>query len=238
MTIRNRLLVLLLAIALTPLIVTSVLQQASTRMARSRLSSATRETLEKAAQQTLQEQLYSHVEILERERQLTDALLRRQVREVELRLAHLTPPPASAELPGRIDRPRFPPDPNRPGMPPRPQGPRRSGDSAPRPGVESGDRGMRLEPRDRGRLPLMPAVEMALIDYQFGSDPDLANPTTPHHPSLSEMSEPNTQRLAVNYRAQSCFVVRDSNEAWLEGEACRTGKGSWKVDQARLLDRT
>jgi len=32
--------------------------------------------------------------------------------------------------------------------------------------------------------------------------------------------------------------VKASNEAWLEGEACRTAKGSWKVDQARMLDRT
>ncbi|MCL5282563.1 MAG: SpoIIE family protein phosphatase [Planctomycetes bacterium] len=218
MTIRNRLLVLLLAIALTPLIVTSVLQQVSNWMARSRLSSATRETLEKAAQQTLQEQLYSHVEILERERRLTDALLRRQVREVELRLAPLTgfpnatsrvwgptPPPASAELPGRMDRPRLPPDPNRPG---------RRDDSAPRPRPEFGERGGRPEPFERRRPRFMPAVEMALIDYQFGLDPNLANPSTPHHPYLSEPLDPNAQRPAVNYRAQSCFVVRDSNETW------------------------
>ena len=60
----------------------------------------------------------------------------------------------------------------------------------------------------------MPAVEMALVDHQFGSDPNLANPSTPHHPYLSEMLDPNALRLAVDYRAQSCFVVRDSNETW------------------------
>jgi sigma-B regulation protein RsbU (phosphoserine phosphatase) len=214
MTIRNRLLVLLLAIALTPLIATSVLQQASIWMARTRLSSATRETLEKAAQQTLQEQLYSHVEILERERQLTDALLRRQVREVELRLAHLTPPPASAGLPGRMDRPRFRPDPNRPNLPAPPPGPGRGDDSGVQPRPEFGGRGRRPEPFERRRPSSMPAVEMALIDYQFGLDPNLANPSTPHHPYLSELLDPNTQSPAVNYRAQSCFVVRDSNETW------------------------
>ncbi|WP_371347320.1 RT0821/Lpp0805 family surface protein [Ancylobacter sp. IITR112] len=32
--------------------------------------------------------------------------------------------------------------------------------------------------------------------------------------------------------------VRDSREDWLQGEACRSGKSGWKVDQARLLDRT
>jgi sigma-B regulation protein RsbU (phosphoserine phosphatase) len=240
MTIRNRLLILLLAIALTPLIVTSALQQVSIRMARGRLASATRETLEKAAQQTLQEQLYSHVEILDRERRLTDALLRRQVREVELRLAHLTPPPASADptpgpgagLADRMERRRFPPDPgpqprngtpnamnrvwepndaagsptNRPGLPPGPRGPQA------RPELD--DRGRRPEAPDRGRPPFLPAVEMARIDYQFGLDPNLANPSTPHHPYLSEVSDPNAQPWAVNYRAQSCFVVRDSNETW------------------------
>src|SRR4030042_223774 len=107
LTLRNRLLVLLLAIALTPLILTSVLQQASIRVASNRLTSRTREALEASAQGTLQEQLHSHVEILGGERKLTDALLRRQVREVELRLANLVPPPVSAEPRGRMDRPGF-----------------------------------------------------------------------------------------------------------------------------------
>ncbi len=32
--------------------------------------------------------------------------------------------------------------------------------------------------------------------------------------------------------------VRDSSEAWLQGEACRASlKAGWKVDQARLLER-
>lgn len=197
MSIRNRLLVLLLTIALTPLIVTSVLQQVSIRMASDRLVRRTRETLDAAARQTLQEQLYSHVEILERERQLTDALLRRQVREVELRLAHLTPPPAPAQTPGRMDRPRLPRDPNGPRVRPEPGGP-----------------GMPPQGPGRGRPPFMPTVEMALVDYQFGADPNLASPATPHHPYLAQTSDPNASRPAVNYRAQSCFVVRDSNETF------------------------
>ncbi len=211
MTIRNRLLVLLLAIALTPLIVTSVLQQVSIRMARDRLATGMRETLEKAAQLALQEQLYSHVEILERERRLTDALLRRQVREVELRLAHLTSPPASVGQLGRMDR-----DPKRDTSrlgPDRPRFPPDDG-SAPRLRPEPGGRGPRPGPPDGGRPRFLPPVEMALIDYQFGLDPNLANPATPHHPFLSEMLDPTAQRGAVNYRAQSCFVVRDSNETW------------------------
>ncbi len=32
--------------------------------------------------------------------------------------------------------------------------------------------------------------------------------------------------------------VRESREDWLQGEACRAGKSGWKVDQARLLDRS
>jgi sigma-B regulation protein RsbU (phosphoserine phosphatase) len=214
MTIRNRLLLLLLAIALTPLIVTSVLQQVSIRMASDRLASRTRESLDTAAQQTLQEQLHSHVEILERERQLTDALLRRQVREVELRLANLVPPPVSAELPGRMDRPGLPGDPDSRGAPMRPPVPRRDDDSAPRPRPDLGGRGGPPGRADRGRPPFLPAVEMALIDYQFGSDPNLANPSTPYHPYLSETLNTNTPRLTVDYRTQSCFIVRDSNQIW------------------------
>lgn len=31
--------------------------------------------------------------------------------------------------------------------------------------------------------------------------------------------------------------VREETEEWLQGEACKAGKGGWKVDQARLLER-
>ena len=101
MTIRNRLLLLLLAIALTPLLVTSMLQQISIRVAKNRLAIRTREALDENARLALLEQLHSHVEILQRERQLADALLARQAREVELRLAALVPP----EEPQINDRP-------------------------------------------------------------------------------------------------------------------------------------
>ena len=214
MTIRNRLLILLLAIALTPLVMTSILQQISIRMARDRLASRTRETLDTAARQTLQEQLYSHVEILERERQLTDALLRRQVREVELRLANLVPPPASAELPGQLNRSPPMPDPNSRSIPMRPMAPRRGNGSAPRPSRAPDGRRVPLASPGRGGPPFMPAVEMALTDYEFGSDPNLAAPATPHHPYLPLLLEPNAPSLTVDYRAQSCFVVRDANEMW------------------------
>ncbi|MCS0494827.1 RT0821/Lpp0805 family surface protein [Ancylobacter sp. MQZ15Z-1] len=46
-------------------------------------------------------------------------------------------------------------------------------------------------------------------------------------------------RLATagDCRAFLMSFVRDTSENWLEGEACRTAKGSWKVDQARMLEK-
>lgn len=32
--------------------------------------------------------------------------------------------------------------------------------------------------------------------------------------------------------------VRDEREEWLQGEACKAAKGAWKVDQARMLERS
>lgn len=32
--------------------------------------------------------------------------------------------------------------------------------------------------------------------------------------------------------------VHEAREDWLQGEACHVGKSGWKVDQARLLDRS
>ena len=245
MSIRNRLLLLLLAIALTPLVVTSVLQQVSIRMVRARLASRMCEELDSEARQALQEQLNSHVEILERDRHLTDALLRRQVREVELRLAHLPVPPTSVRTPSRMDRPRFAPGPDR--------GASGGGDGAPNAKEDVGDPGTRIGSVERGAAapgtanrpigrrnrsapspvpdgrgkkanqeigvprggpPFVPVVEMARVDYQFGADPNLTGPSVPHNPSLAGTSDPNAHRLTVNYRAQSCFVMRDSNETW------------------------
>ncbi|MCK0207465.1 RT0821/Lpp0805 family surface protein [Starkeya koreensis] len=32
--------------------------------------------------------------------------------------------------------------------------------------------------------------------------------------------------------------VREEREEWLQGEACKAAKGAWKVDQARMLERS
>lgn len=87
MTIRNRLLVLLLSIALAPLILTSLVHQISIRVARGRLTANTRQALDTNARMALPIQLGYLVDILEGDRRLILALLKRQVREVELALA-------------------------------------------------------------------------------------------------------------------------------------------------------
>jgi len=47
------------------------------------------------------------------------------------------------------------------------------------------------------------------------------------------------QREGASCREFLMSFVRESEENWLQGEACRKGRtGSWKVDQARLLQRT
>lgn len=47
------------------------------------------------------------------------------------------------------------------------------------------------------------------------------------------------QRDGLSCREFLMSFVRGSEENWLQGEACRKGRGgAWKVDQARLLQRT
>ncbi len=87
MGIRNRLLILLLTVALIPLLAVTALHQVSIRLARQRLGSRTREALDSSARRALEQLLYSHAEIFARERQLVDSLIHRQAREVEIRLA-------------------------------------------------------------------------------------------------------------------------------------------------------
>ena len=197
MTIRNRLLVLLLAIALTPLILTSLLQQISIRVARSRLASKTMETLDANARQALLEQLRSHVEILERERQLADALLARQAREVELRLADLTPPETSDTR----DRPA---DANAAGI-------RRAGLRG-----RGGDPTGRFRPGLNGRGSRPPTVEIVASDYHFGFDPNLDSTPAQRHPYFDEPNEPNATPLQADYQSQTCLVLRTDHEALAE----------------------
>ena len=107
MKIRTRLIVVLLTTALVPLLITSIVHQTSIRLARQRLAKNTQSTLDRAARQTLQEYLHGHVEVMIRERQLAQALLTRQAREIELALsAALTPASISP------DKTRFGFDPN------------------------------------------------------------------------------------------------------------------------------
>jgi surface antigen len=48
-----------------------------------------------------------------------------------------------------------------------------------------------------------------------------------------------TEREGASCQEFLISFVRDSAENWLQGEACRRGRsGAWKVDQARLLQRT
>jgi|GEM_PF-444588 len=200
MTIRNRLLVLLLVIGLTPLIVTSLVQQVSIRVARDRLASRTRETLEANARLELQEQLQGHVQILDRDRQLVDTLLSRQAREVELRLTRLTPPPVPPTPPARPFDPNFRGD-----VPPRPAfGGRGPGDPM-APGFR----------QDRGGRGPRPGI--ARSNLRFGFDPRLSTRPQSPHVYLDGRADSNAPRPPVDYQAQSCFVMRgnDPNEVTL-----------------------
>ncbi|MFC1760753.1 PP2C family protein-serine/threonine phosphatase [Planctomycetota bacterium] len=87
MTIRTRLLVLLLGTALVPLAIISLSHHIALRWARQRLTTNTRETLDSMAQRTLLQELGGYVEVLVREKQLVQALLQRQAREIEWALA-------------------------------------------------------------------------------------------------------------------------------------------------------
>jgi sigma-B regulation protein RsbU (phosphoserine phosphatase) len=90
MTIRTRLLILLLGTALVPLAITSLSHQISLHLARQRLTANAHETLDKNAQDALLEELRGYVEVLVREKRLVSSLLQRQAREIELALAQPT----------------------------------------------------------------------------------------------------------------------------------------------------
>ncbi len=87
MTIRRKLLLLLLVMTLTPLTAISVFHQIAARLARQRLTNAIQETLVSDASLQLQQLLESFAGVFAREVQLMDALVRRQAREAEFRLS-------------------------------------------------------------------------------------------------------------------------------------------------------
>jgi phosphoserine phosphatase RsbU/P len=223
MSIRNRLLLLLLAIALTPLVFTSLFQQASIWGMRNDLADKVRKAQEKEARQELQERLISDVQILKIDRQLADVQLRRQVREVEQRLAEITPPRRGPG--GR-----------------QPEGPV-AGDPAfgPAGGRAGGVRGDFSReggppPESRGGMPdFRPRVaSFTVADAEFGLDPNLSISAESQHsyfgaskapassavaqaqfatsPNGAVSSDPNAGVLKVTYKAQSCLVAGDANE--------------------------
>ncbi|CAA0085370.1 Uncharacterised protein [Starkeya nomas] len=53
---------------------------------------------------------------------------------------------------------------------------------------------------------------------------------TPLDPTVAANNKARCREFLMSF-------VRDANEEWLQGEACRTERGWWKVDQARLLQR-
>ncbi len=87
MTIRNKLFILLLAIGLIPLIIASLLQQLSIRKARIILAREIKQNLEMSARATLKQALQNYNRIMIREKHLTEAILKQQAREAEIRLA-------------------------------------------------------------------------------------------------------------------------------------------------------
>ncbi len=87
MKIRRKLLLLLLVTTVTPLVAISAFRQITLRLARQRLTGKIQATLVSDAGLQLQQLLESYDEILVREVQIMDALVRRQAREVEFRLS-------------------------------------------------------------------------------------------------------------------------------------------------------
>jgi len=87
MTIRRKVLGLLLATALTPLVVMFFMRQVSFRLVRNTLVSRTHEALDQNARMSLRQLLEDYHELLWTERKLIDSCIRRQAREIEFRLS-------------------------------------------------------------------------------------------------------------------------------------------------------
>ena len=87
MTIRRKLLLLLLGITIPPLLVVAVVHEVSIRLTLQRLTHRIRGTMDADARLHLQQLLASVDETLRQQSRLVDALIRCQAREAELRLA-------------------------------------------------------------------------------------------------------------------------------------------------------
>ena len=91
MTIRNKLLVLLLTVGLIPLLTISVLHQIAIRHAGTHISRKTEEALNQQAIMSLENLIKNCNKVLERDRNLIKAIIKRQAREVEIRLSQAQP---------------------------------------------------------------------------------------------------------------------------------------------------
>ncbi|MCF7975952.1 MAG: SpoIIE family protein phosphatase [Phycisphaerae bacterium] len=87
MTIRIRLLIILLVTALTPLVITALTHQISIRIAKHHLITSMRKNLDDNARLALQELHQSHVALLQRDTRLMEALLAGQGREIQQALS-------------------------------------------------------------------------------------------------------------------------------------------------------
>ncbi len=94
MSIRNKLLILLLTVSLVPLVMTLVLRQMSMHYTRGHIAKNIHTTLDQNAKNSLVQLLEHYEQILAREQLIMEGLIRSQVRETELRLdlegEHLT----------------------------------------------------------------------------------------------------------------------------------------------------
>jgi sigma-B regulation protein RsbU (phosphoserine phosphatase) len=120
MRIRNRLLVLLLGIALLPLLGTALLHQGSVRLLRQRLTTRTMESLDATAREVLLSLLESNTGKFERDGRLNYQAIQRQALEIEMRLADNPTPYGEPGISGEFGRDTRLTEPN--SAPPRPPG--------------------------------------------------------------------------------------------------------------------
>jgi len=91
MKIRWKLMILLLAIALVPLVIASAVHRASMRRLGHRLASGTRDILTESSRRRLQLLVHNYARLLDRDRQLLELTVRHQAEAIERRLAGAAP---------------------------------------------------------------------------------------------------------------------------------------------------
>lgn len=63
------------------------------------------------------------------------------------------------------------------------------------------------------------------------------NPATGMHGTATPLGEA-TAREGTTCREFLVSLVREADQRWLQGEACRKGRADWAVDQVRMLERS